>query len=922
MHDSKSLFWIRSTVPAFGVFFLIGGIGVSLMAVWGRFEHSPRMLQQAAWAFLAVGAALWMAGKSPDEPNHWRGACKALAGYLILASFLLYPILMSDGDFYYGVIRSILWDGDANTMNEGARFAHGWLVEQAGKGGPYGFPNHPFPIGASLSWIPFIAAGHVEAFVRRLVFDPHLSLNGYTTPYLNWVAVGTATWGGVFVVFSYLLARLRFSHSISLRAVVGALMATPGFYYCFRDCGFPHALSMAVLAFFAWAWLRAPSRCDWRQVCLLSIALSAAAFVRWQNCLFALAPIFYWISGSAFGQDNIRRWKSGFTASIGLGLMCLLLCFPQLVFFRTRGPSWLALQHGEGGWSWETPKFFAMFFDSEYGLFGWHPFYALAFVGACLFLARKKAWRWMLLTGWTAGWVLFAYWGESSPFASKLHIVLMLSLPLVVFFRNTGRLRPIALLYLCGGIELYINASYVLWHGGGEYGNRLVVDLLVLSVIAFAALLDRVNGHSGRWAVALAWMGCIGWSLALLWKGSPKFTRSPGRLTDLFSHGTPASSLLQGLAHWDIGLAFSGLWLLFSLALSLLALMGTILIARGLWQRKVPATPFFPLSRRSRLQAKHVTASFVFASLFVSAWFWVDLRQVEAALYLDNRDPWNADLIRQAVNTELVEWFPPGKDRYFPPGRERFQQVLSPATPEVTWYLPVTWPDLDNPQAYTIDKVAILSRVWAARDFPLGEPISDVSLLCHVPPSSTNWTMRAGVDTDLPTSLRLPPSSPDWYLDDVAAISRYFVAEFPAEPTQTAVALRISLVPKDVTLELGGIWLSKTVRRGLLSRRENARFNKTPEYDRLLFGQDGYQQISFPVRLNPDVDNPQVKYFPRPPRETSSTESSPSFATPGGWPERLPYVLVSTAATGDARRLGMSSTGGNRGWISRSPVGT
>lgn len=176
-------------------FFIVGGLGIALLAVYGRFEHSPRWLHQIAWAFTAMGAFIWMAGKSREEPNVWKGAGKALFAYWILGAFLLYPILMSDGDFYYGVIRSILWDRDTNTHNEAVRYAHGWLAEQGPKGGPFGFPNHPFPIGASLSWILFIAAGHAEALLRR-VWDPWLALDGYSEPYLNWLAVGTATWGG------------------------------------------------------------------------------------------------------------------------------------------------------------------------------------------------------------------------------------------------------------------------------------------------------------------------------------------------------------------------------------------------------------------------------------------------------------------------------------------------------------------------------------------------------------------------------------------------------------------------------------------------------------------------------------------------------------------------------------------------------
>jgi hypothetical protein len=725
-------------------------------------------------------------------------------------------------------MRSILWDRDVNTHNEAVRYAHGWLAEQGPMGGPWGFPSHPFPIGASLSWIPFIAAGHVEALARRL-WDPWLLLNGYSEPYLNWLAVGTATWGGIFVVFSYLLCRFRFSHGIALRAVFGTLLATSAFYYCFRNAGFPHAHSMAAIAFFFWVWVSDPGRRDLPKVGILAVALSAAATIRWQNCLFALAPMIYWTFVSG-------RWRSrakGLAASLLLGTLCLILCFPQLVFFRIRGPRWLSLEHSDNSWTWDSPKFFEMLFDREYGIWGWHPFYFLAAIG---------------------GIASLALWFVREPADPRFDRAKEDAPP--------AKNRMIAL-FLLGGvalIEVYINASYVLWHGGGEYGNRLIVDLLALFVLGFAGIfhLAKLRGRGWRWGLAALWLTCFGWSFALLAHDNPKFTRSPRRLTELISHTTPASSIAQGIAHFDLASIFSGVWLLAILGLSLGGMYAAVLIARGLFVG-------------SKKGAYRIIGGFFAASVFCSLWFWTDLRRVDLALFLDDRT-WHGkpenqrqvDLVRQAFNSDLAGWYPPGYENFLPPGKRRMNLFLHEATPEFETLLPVSWPEPNRIVTYLCERAIVLSRVHSPRPLPMGEPIARIQLERFVPPTMTEWTLLAGVDTDTPDSLRLPPASPDWWDFDVSSVPRYFAAYLPTSPTQEMERLEISLIPKDVTLEIGAMWFSTPTTPRYFPALGSIEPEKPPHYDRWLFGQENLVPLDFPTRLNEDVSDATRFLFPRP----------------------------------------------------------
>ncbi len=840
----------------------LGVLLVLFLAVRGGFEHSVRWTHQIAWGFIVLGVFGWMGSQHGSNPNPWRGAGICLLVYVLLASFFLYPLLTSDGDFYYGLTRSMLWNRDLNTMEEGARFSNSWMIQRAAEGSAYGFPYHPFPIGVSLLWIPFVGLGHLEALVFGF-FDPALPLNGYSESYLHWLSIGTATLGAGFVLFGYLLLRLRFDHNVSSRAIIGTLIATPGLFYCFRDMGFPHAASMASIALFLWLFLRAPHRMDWKQIFFLSIPLALATLIRWQNCLFAAAPVLYWLWLTLDAQKSSPTLSKTMGRITGLGSLCFLLCFPQLLLFRLRGPDWLSLQHGgPQDFSWGTPKLYSLLLDNRYGLIPWHPFFLLCGLGAILYLTKGVSRRLLFWAVWFVGLVLSARFTQR--YALVLPVTLGLAiLPLVIVWMRQGNpriSRPLSLVFLCAGIEVYVNASYLLYHGGGDYGNRLVCDLIAFAALGFAYLLRWSSQHSVRWIVSIAFTSCFGWSLALLWREVPKLTRSPKNLTELLSHTTPLASMVQGIGHWDWIFFLSGLWRILGLALCIGFLLSMVLILRGHWTHH----------RRGPF---HIVIGTLLIPISVSLWMFTDFRRVDATLFLDNRESGSlvhhaaSTLWRQTLNTELSPFPPPGNDDSFPGGVPRFHQVLGAATPTISWLFPKKWRQDEigewESYPYIVERATVLSRVWARNDLPYGEPIATIEIAKFVPPATRTWTLRAGIHTEAPTSLNLPPSSPDWYHEGLGSIPRYFASQHLMDPTAELEVLKISLIPRDVTLELGALWFSKSPNGRPLPWIENPSKNQLPKVDLKLFSDSNYQFVNFPERLHPEVPNP-TRYFSEP----------------------------------------------------------
>lgn len=827
------------------VLLALGAVSVALLAVAGGFEHSPRFLHQIAWGFVALGVFGWISSRSDSPTDPWRGAWTCILQYLLLAFLLLAPSLSSDGDFYYGMTRTMLWNRDLNTMEEGARFSNSWMVERAAEGSAHGFPYHPFPIGVSLLWIPFIGVGHLEALFLNL-FDPTMTTNGYSEPYLRHLAIGTAVMGMGVVLFGYLLLRLRFDHTVSSRAILGTLLATPGFYYAFRDSGFPHAASAASIALFLWLWLRAPERTDWGQIFLLAVALSLAALVRWQNCLFALAPLAYW---NLFAPARTERSRGDLMLrSALLGGLCLYFCFPQIAIFRLRGPSWLALQHGgSGDFSFASPSLYSLLFDERYGLIPWHPFYLLCGVGGLLFLSRVRL-KGMLIWGvWFAAWAASAYGNEQQSLFAPLTLVLTLLPAIWVVLRGIGRIdrvhAPLGLVFLCAGGEVWINASYLLYHGGGDYGNRLIADLIPFAAFGFAYLLNWSRGRIGSWVLSLGYTVCFLWSLSLLWKATPKITRSPVRLTEIFSHSTPAASVVQGLAHFDMALLISGLWMIMVLS------VWCGLLFAGVFQAK-------SLLREGGAGARGTALLIGLAPALTTLWFWVDFRRVDANLYVDNRGSGDrthlagAELCRQTFNSELSPFIPPGRDYRASEGQIRFHEVLSPSNPSRSWLFPKKWPE-GKPVPYRADRLTILSRVWSDRPLEDLEPMAKIEASVFIPPATQTFILRAGAHTAHPTDLSLPPSSPDWGHRGLGGIPRYFDSQFILSPSTELEVLKISLIPVDATLELGGVWFTRSPNDAPAAWIENPRKHRTPESDRELFGDALFRFLSFPGRPHP-----------------------------------------------------------------------
>src|SRR5439155_6391690 len=101
----------------------------------------------------------------------------------------------------------------------------------------------------------------------------HIPANGFSTPYLLAMALGTSTYGFLGLLFSYLLARKYIEERWALLSTVAIWGASSLPIYMYFNPSWSHAHSAFAVALFLWYWHKtraARSRRDWFILALIA----------------------------------------------------------------------------------------------------------------------------------------------------------------------------------------------------------------------------------------------------------------------------------------------------------------------------------------------------------------------------------------------------------------------------------------------------------------------------------------------------------------------------------------------------------------------------------------------------------------------------------------------------------------------------
>jgi len=373
--------------------------------------------------------------------------------FWILSLPLLNPIVHGDGVGYYAYARAPL-------IQHNLRFEEDWRHAN-----PYfsqartlpsgqlnlneytetGYVSNLFTIGPAILWTPFLLAAHTFVLVANAL-GAHIAANGFSTPYLLAMALGTATYGFLGLLFSYFLARKYIEERWAFLSTVAIWGASSLPVYMYFNPAWSHAHSAFTVALFLWYWERTRDCRTVLQWILLGLLAGLMVDVYFPNGVFLLLPLIesmlaYW---SSWKEKNFRKAGQLFTANASFLIVAILVFIPTLI---TRwiifGGMFRFGTYSELPWDWTAPYWRSILFSAEHGLFTWTPILALSVAG--LFLA---------------------------PHAAK-SVTLYLA--------------------VAGAAYYYVISSYPYWHGTASFGNRYFIPLTPIFIFGFAMLLQRVG---------------------------------------------------------------------------------------------------------------------------------------------------------------------------------------------------------------------------------------------------------------------------------------------------------------------------------------------------------------------------------------------------------------------------------------------
>jgi hypothetical protein len=379
---------------------------------------------------------------------------------------LVNPIVHGDGVGYYAYARAPL-------IQHNLHFEQDWLHANllfsksrtlpngqlsAAEYTETGYVGNLFSIGPALLWAPFLLAAHgIVLFCNA--YGAHIPADGFSLPYLLAMALGTAIYGFLGLLFSYSLARKYVEERWAFLATLGIWGASSLPVYMYFNPSWSHAHSVFAVALFLWYWERTRGSRTFPQWILLGLISGLMLDVYFANGVFLILPLIeslvhYW---DDWKEQELRQAASLFAANFCF-LLTVILCFvPTLItryiifggFFRFG-------TYSELGWDWSAPHWYSILFSSEHGILTWTPILLLAIIGL-VFVPRRAR-------------VLTSY----------------LSAAAAAFF--------------------YLISCYPYWNGTASFGNRYLISLTPIFIFGLALFLQRVAGlfHSSRFVFPTA----------------------------------------------------------------------------------------------------------------------------------------------------------------------------------------------------------------------------------------------------------------------------------------------------------------------------------------------------------------------------------------------------------------------------------
>jgi hypothetical protein len=375
-----------------------------------------------------------------------------LAITFLLTLPLSNPWVRGDGVGYYAFARSMLiehrldftkdWLAANTSFRMGRTDALGNVLP--GEYTATGHLDNHFSVGPAILWSPFIVVAHAGV----LLYDRlggQIPADGFSKPYRVAMAVGTALYGFLALMISFVLARKYVPERWAFLATLGIWFASSLPVYMYFNPSWSHAHSAFMVALFLWYWIHTrPARTSAQWIVLGAIG-GLMMDVYYVSGVLLLLPLLESLVGYWEGLQGTAREPVGrlFLKNAVFAVTVFALFVPTLISKKIIYGSYLNFGYTEP-WFWRSPAFFKVAVSADHGLFSWTPILILAVAGMFILRRRDRAMAWYLIAlfvGYLYAIGCYQNWDGLSSFGNRFFVSLtpVFVIGLAAFFDWLGR---------------------------------------------------------------------------------------------------------------------------------------------------------------------------------------------------------------------------------------------------------------------------------------------------------------------------------------------------------------------------------------------------------------------------------------------------------------------------------------------------
>ncbi len=303
--------------------------------------------------------------------------------------------------------------------------------------GPPGHKLNKYPLGTSLSEMPFFLLAHWYCNAHPKEFPP----DGYSTPYMAAVIFSAIFWvfSGLFILRKFLLR--YFSETATALTLLLLAFGTNLYFYTFFSVGMSHPFSFALFCFLLYETERWHSRKRVINAILAGLIMGFITITRPTNIVIAMIPICWSFANGKIG-DGLAFYRKQIPA-IALSLVCFFsILMLQLSYWKYVTGHWICYSYQNEGFDFGSPHIWDGLFSYRKGWFLYTPVALVGTIGILALALKQK------------------------------------------------KLATLVLAYLV--VNIYIVFSWQTWFYGGSFGCRALIEAIAILAIPLAALIEWI----------------------------------------------------------------------------------------------------------------------------------------------------------------------------------------------------------------------------------------------------------------------------------------------------------------------------------------------------------------------------------------------------------------------------------------------